>query len=148
MIRKLILSTAAVMALSAGAQAGNTSTVNQMGLENNSSTVQSGVTSNTATLTQAGFFNNGSAGQTSPSNTSTITQGGFAPFTGAASNAAAVGQNGTNLLSGSNSSTITQTSSVLSSILGGSFPPNNSANVTQINALLNGSSVNQTENLP
>ena len=146
MIRKLILAATAVMALSAGAQAGNTVTTTQTGLENNSSTVQSGVTTNTATLTQSGFFNNGSVGQTAPTNTSTATQQGIFGLSGAASNAVAVGQNGINF-SGSNTSTVNQSSSVLAAFLGGSGP-NNSAGVTQINALLNGSTVNQTENLP
>src|SRR6516225_10783614 len=97
MIRKLILATAAVMALSTGAQAANVINTTQNGNQNNSSTVQTGsaATSNLANLVQLGFFNNGSAGQTGGANDSEALQAGGHPVSfNAARNVLSVGQNG------------------------------------------------------
>jgi Curlin associated repeat len=63
MIRKLMLATTAVIALSAGAQAANTVTTTQTGFSNTSTTTQNGFTNDSATLTQAGVFNTGTANQ-------------------------------------------------------------------------------------
>jgi hypothetical protein len=144
MIRKLILATAAVMALSGGAQAANTITTMQSGNENNSSTVQSGpvATSNSATLVQMGFFNSGSVGQTGGNNTSTATQKGFSPTLEAARNVLTVGQNGINF-SGTNSSTSTQTNSnTIAADFG--VTPLNSLTITSINANVTSVTATQT----
>jgi hypothetical protein len=141
MIRKLILAATAVMALSAGAQAGNSVVTNQLGAANNSSTVQSSTTDNTAALTQMGFFNNGSAGQTAgTTNTSTMTQG-FPVFGGAAVNAAAVGQ----LSNNSNTSTIDQTSSAAVAAAFSAIPTNSAA-IGQATNGVNTSNLTQTQN--
>src|SRR5262249_16465668 len=109
MIRKLILATAAVMALSAGARPDNTITANQSGINNGSTTTQSGpvATSNTAALTQMGFFNTGSVGQAGGNNTSTSVQQGPSGTPFAAQNVLTVGQDGLNF-SGTNSQTSLQ----------------------------------------
>jgi hypothetical protein len=77
MIRKLIFTAAALVALSAGAQAGNTVTTTQFGSLNNSTTTQIGgfAGSNTATLSQFGGFiaNNATATQVSIIGTNTNT---------------------------------------------------------------------------
>jgi len=141
MIRKLILTTAAVMALSTGAQAANTITTVQSGNSNDSSTVQSGpaATSNSATLLQLGFFNNGSAGQTGGNNTSDAVQIGPGFTADAARNTLAVGQNG---LGGTNTQNSFQANS---NSVAASFgaTPLNSAVITQINANVNSSTPTQ-----
>jgi hypothetical protein len=64
MIRKLIFTAAALVALSAGAQAGNTVTTTQVGGLNVSSTTQvTAFSTNSATLSQFGGVNVGSANQ-------------------------------------------------------------------------------------
>ena len=141
MIRKLILATAAVMALSTGAQAANVINTTQNGNQNNSSTVQTGsaATSNLANLVQLGFFNNGSAGQTGGANDSEALQAGGTLATGASFDAArntlAVGQNGLNS-SGTNAQASLQLNSNAVAASFGSIPLNSAA-VTQINANVN-----------
>ena len=145
MIRKLILATAAVMALSAGARADNTITTNQSGINNGSTTTQSGpvATSNTAALTQMGFFNTGSVGQAGGNNTSTAVQQGPSGTPFAAQNVLTVGQDGLNF-SGTNSQTSNQTNSnIIANVLFG-VPAVNSATITQINANVNSSNPTQT----
>jgi len=112
MIRKLILAIAAVMTLSAGAQAQNVIVQSQAGAVNNSDTVQhSGtLTGNLAVLAQQGNFNVASAGQTGTFNVNVMAQVGFPGTDGAASNRAAVGQLGT-LSDSPNVSAIAQVSS-------------------------------------
>jgi hypothetical protein len=141
MIRKLILATAAVMALSTGAQADNVSAIVQSGNSNDSNVLQTGpvATSNTSALVQLGFFNNGSVGQTGGNNTSATVQAGGNIFTGptfdAARNTLAVGQNGINS-SGTNFQTSLQLNSNATAASFGSTPLNAAA-VTQINANVN-----------
>jgi len=141
MIRKLILATAAVMALSAGARADNLINTVQSGNENNSSTVQHGpaATANTANLIQLGFFNSGSAGQTGGNNTSNAVQVGPGLTADAARNVLTVGQNG---LGGTNTQNSFQANS---NTVAASFgaTPLNEADITQINANVNSSNPTQ-----
>src|SRR5215469_9515222 len=133
MVRKLILATAAVMALSTGAQADNVSAIAQSGNSNDSNVVQSGpvATTNVAALAQLGFFNNGSVGQTGGNNVSATLQAGAGVSFDAALNTLAVGQNGINS-SGTNAQASLQLNSNSVAASFGSMPLN-SAVVTQIN---------------
>ena len=56
-MRKFILASAAVLALSSAAQAGNTSTTVQVGLVNGASTIQNGLTNSSSSTSQLGFLN-------------------------------------------------------------------------------------------
>jgi major curlin subunit len=81
MIRKLIFTTAALVALSAGAQAGNTVTTTQVGVINSSSTTQNSVFgNNSATLAQfAVLANSASISQATifGTNSSSVLQDSF-----------------------------------------------------------------------
>jgi hypothetical protein len=143
MIRKLILATAAVMALSTGAQADNVVAIGQSGNTNDSNIVQSGpvATSNAAALVQLGFFNNGSVGQTGGNNASATVQAGAGLTFDAARNTLAVGQNGINS-SGTNSQASLQLNSNSVAASFGSTPLNSAA-ITQTNGNHNSTDAQQ-----
>jgi len=143
MVRKLILATAAVMALSTGAQADNVSAIAQSGNSNDSNVVQSGpvATTNVSALAQLGFFNNGSVGQTGGNNASATLQAGPGATFDAARNTLAVGQNGLNS-SGTNAQASLQLNSNSVAASFGSMPLN-SAVVTQINGNVNSADTEQ-----
>src|SRR5262245_16140056 len=125
-MRKLILASVALFALTAGARADNTATTFQFGAANGSSVNQPGHVNDSSTTTQIGIVNGALTlqGTTTPSlnNTSSVTQVG-------AVNAAATGQ----VATGNNTSGISQNS------IGGL--PNNFAAVGQIGGGVNLSTI-------
>ncbi|MCK1391281.1 curlin subunit CsgB [Bradyrhizobium sp. 1] len=101
-MRKLLLASIAVFALSSAAQAANTSTTVQVGIINGSSVSQQGPTNNSASLSQLGIVNSGTAAQGTTSiglnNGSSMTQVGVQNSSSTAqvafgSNASQVNQN-------------------------------------------------------
>jgi major curlin subunit len=129
-MRKLLLASVAVFALSSAAQAANTATTVQIGIVNGSSVNQQGHVNDTSTTSQLGFLNSASTmqGTTSPSlnNVSSVTQ------IGVLGNSATTGQ----VATGNNTSGISQTT-----LFG--LPPNNSAGVGQLGGGLNLSTITQ-----
>ena len=118
-MRKFILASAAVLALSSAAQAGNTSTTVQVGLVNGASTTQNGFTNSSSSTSQLGFLNTATTMQgtsaASLNNASAVTQVGVR-------NSASTGQ----VAVGNNSSGITQNS------FGFPLLQNNAASVGQL----------------
>lgn len=131
-MRKLLLASVAVFALSSAAQAANTATTVQMGGSNTSSVTQNGVTNDTSHTTQVGFFNTATTlqgvGTPSLNNLSTVSQ------TGGIVNSATTMQNAFF----NNTSTISQSSAFFA-------PPSNSATVGQNSILhwFNNSTITQ-----
>ncbi|WGD56008.1 curlin subunit CsgB [Bradyrhizobium sp. CB1650] len=131
-MRKLLLASATLLALSSAAHAANTATTVQMGGANSSTVTQNGVTNDTSNTTQVGFFNSATTlqglGTPSLNNASTVSQ------TGGIVNTATTMQNAFF----NNNSSITQSSFPLA-------PPSNSATVGQNSIFLfgNTSTINQ-----
>ncbi len=127
-MRKLLLASAAVFALSSAAYADNTAITVQFGLANGSTVDQQGHVNDSSNTTQVGLVNGASTMQgtttASLNNTSAVLQIG-------AANGALTGQ----IATGNNTSTIGQFS------IGG--PPNNFAAVGQIGGGLNLSGITQ-----
>ena len=131
-MRKLLLASVAVFALSSAAQAANTSTTVQLGVVNSSSVTQNGLTNDSSSTTQVGILNGASTmqgvGSASLNNASTVNQIGV-------QNSATTGQ----VAFGNNGSAITQNS------FGPAALQNNSAGVGQLSVLgINTSTVSQT----
>jgi len=128
-MRKFLLASVAVFALSSAAQAANTATTVQVGLANGS-VDQQGHVNDSSTTFQLGLVNSASTmqGTTSPSlnNASAVTQ------IGVLGNTATTGQ----VATGNNSSSISQ-----STLFG--FAPNNSAGVGQLSGGINLSTITQ-----
>ena len=131
-MRKFILASVAVLALSSAAQAANTSTTVQVGLVNGSSVSQNGLTNSTSSTSQLGLVNTATTMQgtsaASLNNGSTVNQVGV-------QNTANTGQ----VAFGNNTSAITQNS------FGPAALQNNSAGVGQLSVFgVNSSTVSQT----
>jgi major curlin subunit len=131
-MRKLLLASAAVFALSSAAQAGNTSTTVQVGVVNGASTTQNGLTNSSSSTSQLGILNSASTMQgtsaISLNNLSTVNQIGV-------QNTATTGQ----VAFGNNGSGITQNS------FGPAVFQNNSASTGQLSIFgINTSIVSQT----
>ena len=131
-MRKFLLASVAVFALSSAAQAANTSTTVQLGVVNGSSTTQNGLTNDSSSTTQVGLLNGQTTlqGASSPSlnNASTVNQIGI-------QNSSSTGQ----VAFGNNGSSVTQNS------FGPAALQNNAAGIAQISAFgVNSSTVSQT----
>lgn len=131
-MRKLLLASVAVFALSSAAQAANTSTTVQVGLVNGASTTQNGLTNDTSSTSQLGLVNTASTSQGTSSaslnNASTVNQIGVQNSAGTAQ-----------VAFGNNTSSITQNS------FGPAALQNNAAGVAQLSVLgANSSTVSQT----
>ena len=131
-MRKLLLASVAVFALSSAAQAANTSTTVQLGVINSSSTTQNGLTNDSSSTTQVGLLNGQTtmqgASAASLNNASTVNQAGI-------QNSSTTGQ----VAFGNNGSSVTQNS------FGPAGLQNNAAGIAQISVFgVNTSGVSQT----
>ena len=131
-MRKFLLASVAVFALSSAAQAANTSTTVQLGVVNASSTTQNGLTNDSSSTTQVGLLNGQTtlqgASSASLNNASTVNQIGI-------QNSSSTGQ----VAFGNNGSSVTQNS------FGPAALQNNAAGIAQISVFgVNSSTVSQT----
>jgi len=131
-MRKFLLASVAVFALSSAAQAGNSSVTVQFGVVNGSSTSQQGLTNSVSSTSQIGFVNTASTAQ---GTTSISLNNGQSTNQAGIQNSSSV----TQLAVGNNGSAVTQNS------FGPAALQNNASGVGQLSLFgLNASTVSQT----